>query len=79
MPIVRPMSSVNLLKILRLSSVTMFCQRPPRRPLFEFGMSMIGTGSSLNVAGKSVSKKDSRISSAKTTMRNLLTHQSRNP
>lgn len=70
-PTARPISSVNLLKILRLSSVAMFCQRPPSRPAFALGISISGTGSSRNVPEKSVSKNDSRISSARTTMRKL--------
>lgn len=55
---------------LRLSSDAMLDHRDPSTVGFEVGTSN-GTGSSLNVELKSVSKNDSRISSARTTIRKL--------
>jgi hypothetical protein len=49
----------------------MLDQISPKRPLLEGGKSMSGTDSSLNEADKSVSKNDSKTSSARTTIRNL--------
>lgn len=72
-PIVLPTSSVNLLKIFLLSSLAIFDHSPLKKLEFDVGSSSKYTGSSLNVSEKSDSKNDSKISSAKTTIRNLKT------
>jgi hypothetical protein len=54
-----------------LSSVATTDQSPPRRPVLVSGSSIPGTVSSRNEADRSDSKNDSRISSARTTIRNL--------
>lgn len=61
LPIIFPMSSVTLWKILQLTSEARLCQKPPWRPWLEFGTSIVGTGSRWNVADKPVSKNDSRF------------------
>lgn len=70
-----PTSSVKRLKTFLLSSLVTEAQILPSNPALEFGISMSGTCSSLNVDAKSDSKNDSRISSARTTMRNLTMSQ----
>src|SRR6266850_2365145 len=69
-PIVFPTSSLSLWNSFTLVSVAMLDHRPPRKPLLDGGSSMRGTGSRRKDAERSVSKKDSRTSSARTTMRN---------
>ena len=66
-----PISSVNILNIFLLLSVAIVDQMSPNKPLLDTGSSISGRGSSLKEADKSLSKKDSRTSSASTTMRKL--------
>lgn len=70
-PIVLPISSVNKLNIFLLLSVAIVDQNSPNSPLLDGGSSSSLIGSKRNEAERSVSKKDSSISSARTTIRNL--------